>query len=282
MSRKHAHGFTLVELLVVVAIIGILVALLLPALTAAREAARLTQCFNNLKQIGIALHTYHTAFGSFPPGGISEPRWDGTNKTNWAIALLPHIERQDVYDIYDETIPNEDPRNQRAVQSLVRTYSCPTDTNSVILDQPDSGPGRNMTYRRGSYRAMTGRLWGDCNHCYWDNFNFTVLLPKGWRGAMHVVGSGYWWQGSSKLFTLKAESVKDIKDGTAQTDYLKCQATPGDFDLHDCKRGFGAFHLAGVPFVMCDGSVRPIPVDIDMQVYVEMATIDGAEVLELP
>ena len=72
MNRKQSHGFSLVELLVVIAIIGILIALLLPAVQAAREAARRSQCLNNLKQHAIALQNYHDPPGSFPPGWSSD------------------------------------------------------------------------------------------------------------------------------------------------------------------------------------------------------------------
>jgi prepilin-type N-terminal cleavage/methylation domain-containing protein/prepilin-type processing-associated H-X9-DG protein len=97
-SRRQ--GFTLVELLVVIAIIGILVSLLLPAVQAAREAARRIKCANNLKQYGLAIHNYHDVYNSLPPGGlwnISSVDW-GIPAPSWQVRVMPFMEQQSVYD----------------------------------------------------------------------------------------------------------------------------------------------------------------------------------------
>ena len=112
-SWRRTRAFTLVELLVVIAIIGVLVSLLLPAVQAAREAARRMQCGNNLKQIGLALHTYHDTHRSFPPGNVSPATmsaqgcFSGTSGNSphpgapWSVAILPYIEQSTIYDTLD-------------------------------------------------------------------------------------------------------------------------------------------------------------------------------------
>ena len=101
-TRRSSDGFTLVELLVVIAIIGTLVGLLLPAVQSAREAARNTQCKNNLKQIGLGLLSHHNAKNAFPIGGIGSPS-SSFYGHSWWIGLLPYIEEQNLYERFDRT-----------------------------------------------------------------------------------------------------------------------------------------------------------------------------------
>src|SRR5579871_6739178 len=115
MRKRHVsaeRAFTLIELLVVIAIIAVLIGLLLPAIQKVREAANRMSCSNNLKQVGLALHNYHSANGTFPPGGITNGPCCTTNSgPNWAIFLLPYIEQDNLFQQYVMTKANEDIAN---------------------------------------------------------------------------------------------------------------------------------------------------------------------------
>ena len=154
--RMSRPGFTLVELLVVIAIIGILVGLLLPAVQAAREAARRMQCSNNLKQIGLAIHNYESATKRIPPGAIfyggvqvDIGRFHGQSnqRGSMLVFILPYIEQTSLYNQFDFTMPvNEtrmpDPANASGGMYLkgmiVPSYICPSDINAPI------SPGNNQ------------------------------------------------------------------------------------------------------------------------------------------
>ena len=104
----RSHGFTLVELLVVITIIGILIALLLPAVQAAREAARRMQCSNNLKQMGLAVQLYAEARGSLPPGCNIVTAWGGQSGWPWTAFILPYTEAGNISNQLDLTFPSND------------------------------------------------------------------------------------------------------------------------------------------------------------------------------
>lgn len=155
---KPKHGFTLIELLVVIAIIAILIALLLPAVQQAREAARRTQCKNNLKQLGLAVHNYHDVFNQVPPAGVGEvlngSGW--SRQASWVVRILPQIEQTTAYqqlDFTDSTFDGVDaswaaPNRAWEVMSRVRipAFSCPSST----LPQTRAFPTSPSTQQLGA------------------------------------------------------------------------------------------------------------------------------------
>jgi len=193
--RFRIRGFTLIELLVVIAIIAILIALLLPAVQQAREAARRTQCKNNLKQLGIALHNYHDTHGTFPPNGANRPREGAPrNRRNQAwlswsglAMLLPMVERANVYNQIDFSYEwNERAggvwgQNYAAARTRINAFVCPSD------------PGADSTYT--SNMAPT-------------SYGFSTGTASDWSVRTSNVGLATLWKGAK---------IRDITDGTSNT-----------------------------------------------------------------
>lgn len=216
-ARRAA--FTIVELLVVIALIGILVAILLPAVQAAHEAGRRAHCTNNLKQLALAIHHYHDTYGSFPPGNVTHspgicyggppgsagyPSEDGAN---WCLSILQHLDQASLFEQYDFDDFNEAPQNRTVREAYLPVFVCPSDQGTQDLHVPGTGPAcsfaLNLNYQPGSYRAVAGRS---------DGIRFLDSAELGDfsredRGAIHTVGV----QG----FT--TESFKHVRDGTSQT-----------------------------------------------------------------
>ncbi|WP_202921795.1 DUF1559 domain-containing protein [Anatilimnocola aggregata] len=299
------HGFTLVELLVVIAIIGVLVALLLPAVQSARESARRSTCQNNLKQIGIALHNYHDTFLYFPPGNITLGGCCATPSfTSWSISILPYLEQTALVEKYDFAKNNEDAANQFVREQYIKLYECPSELKTKQKLVPESGPAgtNNIEFMGGSYRGMQGKSDGNG---WWDTNQYSNQ-DKSWAGVLHIYDSGLPIQerigtvqdGTSNTLMVGEYSTKTHPRrrtfwGYSYTSYNQGAATPqsrvllNDFDrcvaiggtggANPCKRGWGSFHPGGIQFINVDGSARSISPTIDINLFCDLATINGGE-----
>lgn len=313
-DRRRWNGFTLVELLVVIAIIGVLVALLLPAVQAAREAARRTQCKNNLRQLGLALHNHHDSKGAFPPGIVmTGPCCDTITLSGWSIEILPYMEDATLRSLYNPQLSNGDIFNQSVRETYVPVHHCPSDFPPELL-LPDSGPegawmaGNPRRWMTGSYRGMSGRSDGLAT---WDLAEDLHRVPYEWRGPLHATGR----EADGLSIDLDAEKFSNITDGTSKTllagehtnifhprrtfwaytfgdyilseaveerrifepNYEVCLTIPGD--ARPCMRTWYSFHPGGANFIRCDGSGTWINFDIDLQVFGGMGSVAGEETL---
>ena len=184
-SRRLRGAFTLIELLVVIAIIAVLVALLLPAVQQAREAARRTQCKNNLKQYGLALHNYHETFGLFPPGGDAQT-WGNSNSLNWQAKILPYTDQMSIYtqinfELWSNVTtpipggPNQVLRDGLVLQAHKLPYAlCPSDGH--MLQNPLWGQvaQTNYTGSMGSQGNVSNPGAGGASCNQWQQFALMV------------------------------------------------------------------------------------------------------------
>ena len=151
------RGFTLIEVLVVISIIGILIAVLLPAVQSAREAARRAQCSNSFKQMGLALQSYHDANNVLPIGrtGLyATYRSKNPNRRTWALGALSYLEQNDTYNAFNCSLSFNDLQNATAVQALVATFVCPSDRPAI--QEPD----RQVPRIKSNFAAN----WGDTHY----------------------------------------------------------------------------------------------------------------------
>ena len=148
-TRSRRLAFTLVEILVVIAIVGVLVALLLPAAQAARESARRAQCANKLRQLGLALLDHHDAQGSFPAGVISRSENFQDGDHSGFVALLPHLEQRGLHDAYDRESTWRSPQNLALAQTSVAVLQCPSSPSEVPQPGAISGAATDYAFSKG-------------------------------------------------------------------------------------------------------------------------------------
>ncbi|WP_422928249.1 DUF1559 domain-containing protein [Singulisphaera sp. PoT] len=220
MFANRRRGFTLIELLVVIAIIAVLIALLLPAVQSAREAARRMQCTNNLKQLGLAMHNYHSSIGSFPIGRMGEnytyPKYitSNLNRRTWAFSILAYIEQGNVFQAANFCVSYYEAPNTTVLRTQVATFHCPTDPNTNIMElgSPQAGISSKERYK-GNYMVN------------WGNTHFNQLDTANGKGGVHwnypdpfvgPLGDTVYF-GGAPFGGNVSKSVANIVDGTSNT-----------------------------------------------------------------
>ena len=240
-NQKRFCGFTLVELLVVIAIIGVLVSLLLPAVQAAREAARRMQCSNNLKQIGLAIHNYESAHRYFPSGYISfatrngnapdwaaldAETWDGAPGWGWLALLLPFVEQNSLANQMDMRQPIWSPQNRPLASARIATFLCPSSSGPEDPFEVQSSSGNTLTrygaavvLGRSHYVANHGQesCWGDCGSAatteVFTNIYTSTTAVVVVEGDVSRVADGPFYRNSRVGF-------RSITDGTGSTIFV--------------------------------------------------------------
>jgi prepilin-type N-terminal cleavage/methylation domain-containing protein len=287
-SRRRA--FTLVELLVVIAIIGILVALLLPAVQAAREAARRTQCQNNLKQMGLAMHNHHDTFKKFPSGGLNwssprtftatgTPAGHATQAWGWAYQILPFIEQPSLW---------KEPNDATVASTPVPGYNCPSLRGPTLFSYSQSTPS--------GFRAMMDYVGNGGSAGIWDPTSSTntldgPLCPSGKAVGLNVITDGTSntiMTGEKYVSRLNVSACNDDQgwvDGWDNDticfayDYNNNLQTPKRDDYNPgCGLVFGSPHEL-LQTVFCDGSVRSVTFMVTPTVWLRLcAARDGQTV----
>jgi prepilin-type N-terminal cleavage/methylation domain-containing protein/prepilin-type processing-associated H-X9-DG protein len=311
------RGFTLIELLVVIAIIAVLIALLLPAVQAAREAARRSQCVNNLKQIGLGFHNYHSVNDCFPPGECTAPDLS-QSRTFWTTSVLPFLELGTLGNAYNYSWslnPNAgNPLygliNSTVTQASIKTFLCPDDmagtyqrgtfywsrTNYVACYSPDGTmvePGVNFTYDKNNtlpYQPATRKAL----------FNF--IVTRGIRdiidGSSNTVAAseliagpdntndarGTAWYDWGVQYTHHRPPNTTVPDSVYPANYcvstkLQSPCLGNAYFWGEQDYAARSYHPGGVNALLADGSVRFIKNSINLLTWQAIASINAGEVV---
>tara|TARA_R110002111_G_scaffold168038_2_gene234004 strand:+ start:128288 stop:129190 length:903 start_codon:yes stop_codon:yes gene_type:complete len=292
--KNTRRGFTLIELLVVIAIIAILIALLLPAVQQAREAARRSQCKNNLKQIGLALHNYHGTHNLFPSGWIGVEPGVGANAQfgsgwGWGTMVLPYLDQTPLYNLINFDLDINNTSQPSGIIDLALTvYRCPSDPSDNTFEIEQEGSPGTVLAKLGTANYIG--VFGS------DELDDCGITPPGTA----CKSTGVFYQNSNTRF-------RDITDGISQTLFTGERKTNKTLGWHSTWVGavpkgeetfvrilgatdhvpndpaahfddFSSHHVGGTQFLFGDGRVRFITENIDLKVYQGLSSIKGGEV----
>lgn len=308
--KSRLRGFTLIELLVVIAIIAVLIALLLPAVQQAREAARRSQCKNNLKQLGLAIHNYHDVHNSFPIADVN----GSSNPVSAHARLLPALDQSPLFNLVDFNVAYNHANNSLAREAQVPVFQCPSNVDAL----PSTLGGRN--------------------NYYWNAGNGIVMYDTGLTGQPAANGVIYHTRkirfndvidGLSNTVAMSEKITGDGSNGVAtpRSDTLQPGTYPNNADeaLQQCnaidpldvsRQGYSnvgapwlqqyhstnqynhvlppngrscmfppgriattanSYHVGGVHSLLCDGSVRFVGENLDLQIWRSIGSIGGNE-----
>lgn len=295
MVRSRKLGFTIVELLVVVAIIAVIVVLLMPAVQQAREAARRTQCKNNLKQFGVALHSYHEVMGEFPDANYVN-LWSSDptavdSEWSWSVMILPYLDQAMLFNALDvgpgtfEQAAN-DPIRRSLMQKSPSVFICPSDVGSDInvnrpfIAKTRGGIGLGMildstvAFGKSNYAGCNGNHdndgifdSGDSTRVSMrdvtDGLSNTIMVGE--RSSLtwnkQPPGTRGPWAGIWAGQETSANSVTNVWCLIGLTSYQMNTGAPSGVpsstsNIPQPLMAFGSTHVGGAHFLMGDGSVR--------------------------
>ena len=304
MSRKDRQngfrpprGFTLIELLVVIAIIAILIALLLPAVQQAREAARRSQCVNNLKQIGLSLQNYHDTNQRFPPGYISTFNNAGTDLGpgwGWAARILPFIEQDTLFRTIRLDQPIEAATNAKPRLTSIKVYLCPTDTirerwTASTHDSLGNVTGTVCDVASANYVGNFGisEPGIDGEGLFFRNSDVAMRDIKDGTSTTMAVGerSQRWceatWVGAVTNASLFPSSTSPalpfVQNASNMTLSHTFEGPPNAIGL-ECNN-FNSLHSGGANFVFADGHVQFVGQSLDRFIFRRLSTRNGRETI---
>jgi len=315
MHQNHRKGFTLVELLVVIAIIGILISLMLPAVNASREAARRTQCLNQLLQLVVGVQNYSMANEFYPPGTVdkqgpihSMPVGD---HRNWIVHILPYIEETNAYRHIDQSVGVYDPKNAAVRASELTILECPTSVENHAANPSSNYAAVHHdveapinTDNHGTF-FLNSRLRHDDIS---DGLSHTIFIgeklidPKdlGWmsgtRATLRNTGSPL----NADLSTMSTWNAPPQESDSPDSDAVS-QQPPADTQKNSASSsqkdavnnsaapdstlfvgGFNSLHPAGVNFAFGDGSARFLSDTINLEILQSLANRSDGKLLPAP
>jgi prepilin-type N-terminal cleavage/methylation domain-containing protein len=312
-QRMRSSGFTLIELLVVIAIIAVLIALLLPAVQQAREAARRTQCRNHLKQLGLAVHNYESAYSRLPINRYGDyayltiwnSAYEDSQSWSWLASLLPYIDQAPLWQ--QGNIPLSRLRESSALSASVSVFTCPSDELFGNASRDEQSHYLRIPLRVGmtNYKGVSGAnfCWGD-----WANAGTAGQTCEPWEqgdgifyalnwtrslrwadvtdGLSHTLmsgedvyepgnpGAGRFGLGYAWAHTVEATATAALPINARRPDGTRYAI--GDWQGQG---GFHSRHTGGAHFVLADGSIRFLSENMALGLYRALATIRGQEVV---